>query len=411
MSHPLDLDFVRAQFPALDQPTALLDNAGGSAPARQVVRRLAEHMERCPVQLGASYGMSVEASAAVEQGRRAAEAFVGSGENQVVLGHSTTANIAMLARALAAGWSPGEVVIVSDLEHESNRGPWCRLAEQGIAVREWKLRTDTARLHLEDLEPLLDERTRLVAFTHSSNVVGEIHDVAAICSRVRAAGALSMVDGVAFAPHRVVDVEALGCDFYALSLYKTFGPHLGLLYGRPEALLAARSQNHFFVGEDQVPNKLEPGNVPYELCASLVGLLDYFEEFDLHHGGPAEATPRERVVHAFRAIASAEEALLAPLVSFLTEDPRAVLIGRADASADSRVPTVAFHLADGRPSSAIVPGLDARGVAVRYGHFYAHRAVERLGLLDRDGVVRASLAHYNSPAEVQRLIKGLDELF
>jgi cysteine desulfurase family protein (TIGR01976 family) len=410
MSHPLDLEFVRAQFPALDQPTALLDNAGGSAPARQVVRRVVDHMERRPVQLGASYALSVEASAAVDRGRRAAEALVGAGENQVVLGHSTTTNIAMLARALAAGWAPGDAVVVSGLEHEANRGPWRRLADRGIEVREWRMRTDTAQLHLEDLEPLLTGRTRLVAFTHSSNVVGEIHDAAAICARIRAAGALSMVDGVAFAPHRVIDVAQLGCDFYALSLYKTFGPHLGLLYGRPEALLAARSQNHFFVGEDQVPHKLEPGNVPYELCASLVGVLDYFEALDQHHGGPEQASPRERVVRAFDLIARAEAELVAPLVAFLAEDPRAVLVGGADPSAESRVPTVAFHLADGRPSSAIIPGLDARGVAVRYGHFYAHRAIERLGLLERDGVARASLAHYNSPEEVQRLIEGLDAL-
>lgn len=410
MTKPFDLDFVRAQFPALDQPIALLDNAGGSAPARQVIRRVTEHMERRPVQLGASYALSREASAAVTAGRRAAEALVGAREDEVVLGHSTTSNIALLARALADGWSAGDAVIVSDLEHESNRGPWRRLAERGIEVREWRLRTATARLHLEDLEPLLDERTRLVAFTHSSNVVGEVHDVAAICARVRAAGALSMVDGVAFAPHRSVDVAALGCDFYALSLYKTFGPHLGLLFGRAEALRAARGQNHFFIGEDEIPYKFEPGNVPYELCASLTGIVDYFEALDGHHGGPATATARERVVNAYRLITSAEEALVAPLLQFLHDDPRAVLVGSERGDAAARVPTVAFHLADGRASSAIIPALDERGLAVRFGHFYAHRAIERLGLAERDGIVRASLAHYNAPAEVARLIEALDEL-
>lgn len=410
MPQSLDLDFVRAQFPALDQPIALLDNAGGSAPARQVIRRVADHMERRPVQLGASYALSREASAAVDAGRRAAEALVGAREGEVVLGHSTTANIAMLARALADGWSPGDAVVVSDLEHESNRGPWRRLAERGVEVREWRMRTETARLHLEDLEPLLDDRTRLVAFTHTSNVVGEIHDVARICARAREAGALSMVDGVAFAPHRLVDVAALGCDFYALSLYKTFGPHLGLLFGRTEALRAARGQNHFFIDEDEVPYKFEPGNVPYELCAALVGILDYFDALDRHHGGPATATARERVVDAYRRIADAEAQLVAPLLRFLDDDPRAELIGSPNGGADSRVPTVAFHLADGRASSSIIPALDERGLAVRHGHFYAHRAIERLGLSERDGVVRASLAHYNSPAEVARLIESLDEL-
>lgn len=408
MPTELDLDFVRAQFPALDQPIALFDNAGGSAVARQVVRRVADHMERRPVQLGASYALSSEAGQAVAAGRRAAEALVGAGAGQVVLGHSTTSNIALLARALSAAWSAGDEVIVSDLEHESNRGPWHRLRERGIIVREWRLRTETARLHLEDLEPLFGKRTRLVAFTHTANVVGEIHDVATICRLVREAGALSMVDGVAFAPHRSIDVEALGCDFYAVSLYKTFGPHLGLLFGRTEALLVARNQNHFFVGEDQLPNKLEPGNVPYELCAGLVGILDYLEALDRHHGGPTQATTRERVRRAFDRITAAEVELLAPLLAFLAEDPRVRLIGSAEGGAADRVPTVAFTLRDGRPAGAVIPALDALGLGVRFGHFYAHRAIERLGLLERGGIVRASLAHYNSPGEVQRLIEGLD---
>ncbi|MCA8980695.1 MAG: aminotransferase class V-fold PLP-dependent enzyme, partial [Planctomycetes bacterium] len=348
MTAPLDLDFVRAQFPALDQPIALLDNAGGSAPARQVIARVTEHMERRPVQLGASYALSREASAAVDAGRRAAEALVGAREGEVVLGQSTTTNIAMIASALAGGWGPGDAVVVSDLEHESNRGPWRRLAARGVEVREWRMRTETAQLHPGDLEPLLDDRVRLVAFTHCSNVVGAVHDVARVCARVRKAGALSMVDGVAFAPHRLVDVEALGCDFYALSLYKTFGPHLGLLFGRAEVLRRARGQNHFFIGEDEVPYKLEPGNVPYELCASLVGIVDYFEALDLRHGGPASATARERVVAAYRLIADAEEQLVDPLLRFLRDDSRVHLLGPPEGGA--RVPTVAFHLADGRPA-------------------------------------------------------------
>lgn len=257
-----------------------------------------------------------------------------------MLGQSTTTNIAMIASALAGGWGPGDAVVVSDLEHESNRGPWRRLAARGVEVREWRMRTETAQLHPGDLEPLLDDRVRLVAFTHCSNVVGAVHDVARVCARVRKAGALSMVDGVAFAPHRLVDVDALGCDFYALSLYKTFGPHLGLLFGRAEVLRRARGQNHFFIGEDEVPYKLEPGNVPYELCASLVGIVDYFEALDRRHGGPASATARERVVAAYRLIADAEAQLAAPLLRFLRDDSRVHLLGpQEEARAFPRSPS------------------------------------------------------------------------
>jgi len=222
--------------------------------------------------------------------------------------------------------------------------------------------------------------------------------VRAIAERVHAAGAWLCVDGVAFAPHRRVDVRALGADFWFASAYKVFGPHVAFLWGRAELLARARGQNCFFHGEDAVPAKLEPGGPIHELVASLPGITEYL---DWLGDGSLE--------RAFAAIAEREAELAAPLLAFLDAHPRVSLLGPATADPRERVPTIAFTV-DGRRSSEIVSRLDEHGLALRYGHFYAYRPIRDLGLLDQDGVVRASLLHYNTPAEVARLVEALDHV-
>ncbi len=401
----LDLDFVRAQFPALDTPWALMDNAGGSAPCRQVIDRVRAHLERVPFQLGASYPLSMEASEAVQAGRIAAATLVGAAPDEIVLGASATVLIQQLAGVLRRSWKEGDEVIVTNLDHEANVGPWRKLEETGITVREWCIREGDLSLHLEDLEPLLNERTRLVAYTHCSNVVGSIVDAAAIAARVHSAGALTCVDGVALAPHRRVDVKSLGVDFYLASLYKIYGPHLGLMYGRRDLLLESRSPNHFFVSEDSLPWKYEPGNVCYELAASLVGIIDYAKDVQSHHCG--SSTPD--LDGFFARIGEHEEGLVTPLLSFLDQHPLTRVLGEKSPDRCRRVPTVSF-LVEGRNSSEVPPLLDQKQLAVRFGHFYAYRLIRTLILLDSGGVIRVSLAHYNSPEEVRRLIEALDEI-
>jgi cysteine desulfurase family protein (TIGR01976 family) len=401
----IDVASTRAHFPALATDWALLDNAGGTAPARQVIARVAEYMARWPVQHGASYPLSVEAVARVAAGRAAAARLVGAATDEVVLGPSATVLLRRLAEALAPLWAPGDEVVVTDLDHEANVGPWRALAAQGIVVREWGLSRASEALELADLEPLLSARTRLVAFTHCANVVGTIHDARAIVARVHAAGALACVDGVAFAPHRRVDVRALGADFYAASLYKLFGPHLGLLYGRRELLRAARGVSHFFVPEDDVPRKFEPGGVPHELAAGLPGILDCIAAL---RGLPdAAALTAEGLDACFEDSARREAELARPLLEFLASHPRVRLIGKASADPRERVSTMAFTV-DGLPSSAVVAQLETRRLAARWGHFYARRAMGPLGLDPDQGLVRVSLAHYNTPEEVARVIEALE---
>lgn len=399
----LDLDHVRSQFPALETPWVLMDNAGGSVPCRQVIDRIHDFLTRCPVQLGASYQLSLDASAAVLRGRAAAAALLGATPEEVILGASSTALVQQLAAALRGGWEEGDEVIVTNVDHETNVGAWRRLERTGIVVREWKVRPETCELHPDDLAALLSERTRLVAFTHCSNIVGSITDVPACAALARAAGALTCVDAVAYAPHRRVDVRALGVDFYFASLYKVYGPHVGVMFGRREVLLATGSINHFFVGEDELPRKFEPGGVNYELVASLAGVTDYLEGLGGQEVGAGTLDA------AFERIAAHEEALVAPLLAFLSAHPAVTLVGDPSPARERRVPTVSFTV-EGRAASEIPPLLDERGIAVRFGHFYAYRLIRDLGLLERDGVVRVSLVHYNSPEEVARLVEALAEV-
>ncbi len=402
-----NLEFVRSHFPALSDDWALLDNAGGSPPLRGVIERVRDYMSRWQVQLGASYPLSATATEMVAEGHRAMARLVNAGPDEIVLGPSSTMNVRILARALLPMFSPGDEIVVTNLDHETNVGAWRELEAEGLRIREWQFDSGTLRLTLEGLEPLLNDRTRLVCFTHCANVVGSIHDAAAMIRRVHQAGALACVDGVAYAPHRRVDVKALDADFYFLSIYKVFGPHLGMLYGRRELLRKARGVKHFFIGEDEVPYKLEPGNVVHELAASLPAIPEYLLALDERLFGAGALSEQARFDRVFGAIAGHEASLAAPLLDFLKTRSGVRILGERAADPALRVPTVAF-VVEGRHSGEIPPLLDPQKIAIRFGHFYAYRAMEALGLHGRGGEVRVSMAHYNTPAEVARLIAALD---
>ncbi len=402
----LDPNLVRSHFPALQSDWTFFDNAGGSAPCIQVIDRVRDYLSTHPWQLGASYAVSEQASQMVHAGRSAMAEWIGAEPSEVVLGPSSTVLARQLAESLRPTFDPGDQIVVTNLDHESNIGPWRALASVGVEIREWKFRHDTHALELEDLNSLLSERTRLVCFPHVSNIVGNVHDVRAICDRVHAVGALACVDGVAFAPHRRVQVRDLGADFYFFSAYKTYGPHVGVLYGKKDQLLAAKGLNHFFVSESSVPLKFEPGNVNYELTASLPGILEYLRELGRSHAKDFSSPASLDQIH--EAIATHEDDLSRPLLRFLSAHPRVTLFGR-DEPGPGRVPTISFTV-EGVASSALPLRLDQQRIAIRYGHFYAYRCIDSLGLLERDGVVRISMVHYNTSEEVARLIEALDEI-
>jgi cysteine desulfurase family protein (TIGR01976 family) len=401
-----DVAFARSHFPALTDDWALFDNAGGSLPLAGAIERVRDYMSRWQVQLGATYHHSATATALVAEGRRAMARLVNASPEEIVLGPSSTMNVRTLSRALLPLFSPGDEIVVTNLDHETNIGAWRALEAEGLVIREWRFDPERLVLALDGLEPLLSQRTRLVCFTHCSNLIGTVHDAAAIIRRVHDAGALACVDGVACAPHRRVDVQSLDADFYFLSIYKIFGPHLGLLYGKRDLLLRARGQNHFFIPEGEIPCKLEPGSVVHELTAALPAILEYLLALDARQHPASPAPEPVRIERVFEDIATHETALVAPLLDFLRSRRGVRVLGRETAGAQ-RAPTVSF-VAAGRDSSGIPARLDTERIAIRYGHFYAHRAVEALGLHAGNGVVRVSMVHYNTASEVDRLIAALD---
>jgi len=402
----LDPDWVRARFPALESDWVLFDNAGGSAPLGNVIERISTYMSRWPVQLGASYAPSATASERLDASRAAlAGLLAGGGEapspNELVIASSTTELMQRLARALGESLGPNDEVIVTDVDHEANISPWRRLAERGVVIREWQLNRESQRLELDELRPLLNERTRLVCFTHASNLLGEVNDVRAITALVHAAGAQVCVDGVAYAPHRPLALKAWDVDFYAFSLYKVYGPHCALLYGRDSLLAELPNLNHSFYRREDVPGKLEPGAYPYELLYGAAGVPDYLAEL-----GAAIGDGLDPMADAYRAIEDQEHRLTTQLLDYLNARAGVSVCG-VNQPLPERLPTVSFSV-EGHRASEIPPICDAEGVGIRWGHFYAPRLVEALGLTERDGVIRVSMVHYNTEDEVRRLTDVLD---
>jgi cysteine desulfurase family protein (TIGR01976 family) len=390
----LDLDLVRAAFPALASGFVFLDNAGGSQTLAGVADRARDYLLTGNVQLGASYPASQAAGERVRAGVRAAAALVGTDDvSEVVIGGSTTQLVTNLTHAMARQLAPGDEIVITAADHHANIGPWLRLARQGIVIRTWPLDPDTRRLEPRGLVPLLTDRTRLVAFTHASNVLGSVHDVAAITRLVHDHGARVLVDGVAYAAHRAIDVRAWDVDYYVFSFYKVYGPHLAMLYGKRAHLDALDSINHEFLGND-VPYKLQPGGINYELTYALTAVTDYLDAL----GGKARA---------FDAIAAHEERLAEALLGFLRDRPGVRIHGEPSADRARRVPTISFS-ADGVTPESIVRAVDAHGIGIRHGHFYSQALIRALGLEAHGGVVRVSMVHYNTIAEIERLTRALD---
>lgn len=404
----MDLEFVRAQFPVMG-PLAFFENAGGTFVPHSVIDKVRRYMSETQVQPGGEFAPSARAAERMAESHRLMAEMLNADPEEVMVGISTSMNVYLLAQAIRHWFAPGDEIVVTNLDHEANNGAWRRLEEFGVGFREWRVNPDTADLELEELDMLLTDRTRLVCVTQCSNITGSINDVAEISRRVHEAGALLCVDAVAYAPHRCLDVKALDVDFYLVSLYKLYGPHVSLLYGKRELLLEAKRQHHYFVADDDIPLKLNPGGPNHELTASLSGIIDYFDAFHRHHFPGSNATLHSRMRGCFNLITAHEENLAKPFVDFLDSKPEVRIIGRATWNHEARVPTFSF-IVNGRDSNEFPRHLAKHDVGIRAGHFYAKRLIDALGVDRNNGVVRASMVHYNSPEEVKRLIRHLDEV-
>ena len=406
--NPLNLAAVRAEFPALATDAVFLDNAGGSQVLKRVADRIHDYLLTTSVQLGASYAQSQAASERVLSARHAvAELINAAHDDEVVMGPATTALMFMLTAALLPGIKPGDEIIVTNSDHEANIGGWMRLQQAGAVIKVWEVNRDTLELELADLDRLLNPHTKWLAMTHASNVLGTVNPVAEAAKRVHAVGGKLCVDGVAYAPHRLVDVQASGADIYVFSFYKVFGPHYAVLWGRRDLLLSLPGLNHHFIGPEVLPYKLQPGNVNFELSYGCAGIADYLVEIGSQLG--AGGSRRQRMQAAFDAFAKHEDALAEKLLAFLRGKKNVRIIGHNRVVSGNRMPTISFVLA-GKHSEAIVRHIDQFNIGIRFGDFYAKRLIEALGLQAQGGVVRVSIAHYNTAEEIDRLIRHLDDV-
>jgi len=394
---------IRSAFPALASDFAFLENAGGSQVPSVVADRIRDYMLTTYVQVGAGYPLSVAATQLVADAHAFVRMFMNGENGHVILGSSTTTLLSMLAGCYAEVLRPGQEIILAETAHEANHGPWTRLASRGLVIRPWHMDPGSFTCSLDELAALLTPQTAIVAFPHVSNLLGGIADVRAVTALAHRAGARVVVDGVAYAPHRAIDVQAWDVDWYAYSTYKVYGPHMAALYGRQDALAELTGPNHFFVPRDDVPYKFEPGGPSHEGCAGLLALGEYLK---LVAGDETDRLcDRHTVTKAFAIMTALERPLQEMLIAHLKAQPAVRLIGPV-ATDDSRVPTVSFTHRT-LTSREIAARVQAASIGIRHGHMYAYHLVRALGLDPADGVVRASFVHYNTPEEASRLVAAL----
>ncbi|MES2209189.1 MAG: cysteine desulfurase-like protein [Chloroflexota bacterium] len=407
----LDIDALRLRFPALSRmhgghPYIYFDGPGGTQVPASVIEAVARYYETSNANHGGTFATSEISDALVADAHAAIADFLGVTAGEIVLGANMTTLTFHLSRSIAATFGPGDEIVVTGLDHAANVDPWIAMArDRDLVIRWWEPRLDDCTLHLEDLESVLSPRTRLVAAGWASNAVGTINPVAEIVALAHAAGAWAYVDAVHAAPHLAVDARAVGADFVACSVYKFFGPHVGAVYGRASVLEGLPTYK-----VRPSDSRFETGTGNFEGYAGARAAIGYLEDVGVMAGAAAEATRRDRLLAAMAAIRAVEMTLYQRLHDGLAAIDGVRLFGITDSGRfDRRTPTAALTVA-GVPSHDVATMLGAEGIAVWDGDFYATGLIERLGLADTGGIVRIGLTHYNTAAEVDRLLEALDRI-
>ncbi|KAK1688225.1 aminotransferase class-V [Colletotrichum godetiae] len=398
MASQIDIAAVRSKFPALDQDQVFFDNAGGSQTLGTVIESIRDYLTQSNVQLGASYKVGQKATASYGEGYQAGAKYINASPDEIVFGASTTQLFRNLSHTFT--FSKGDEIIISAVDHEANIASWVDLAaRQQLELKWWKPASATnPKLTAENLKSLLSDKTRLVTLTHASNILGTIHDVASVASLVHSSTprGLVCVDGVAYAPHRPIDVKALGVDFYAFSWYKVYGPHTAMLYASRAAQEGhMRSLGHFFNPSESLEGKLGLAGGSYELVSAVPRVLEYL-------GTPDSEGWKGKVEQ--------EGQLQAALLEYLNGRDDVTIYGETDAGTDRRVPTISFRV-QGWGTKELVNAVENESeFAFRWGHFYSYRLIKEILQLDpADGIIRVSMVHYNSFDEIKGFIAALDK--
>jgi cysteine desulfurase family protein (TIGR01976 family) len=398
----LDLAHVRAAFPALTRthggfPVAYFDGPGGTQVPRVVADRMADYLLHHNANTHWVYPTSMETDAALVAARQAMADFLGADASEIVFGANMTTLTFHLARALGRGWGAGDEIVVTELDHHANIAPWQAIAkERGLTLRSVRFDLATGELDWKALEAAVTSRTRLVAIGAASNALGTINDVARAARMAHAAGALCFVDAVAYAPHVLVDVRAIDCDFLACSSYKFYGPHLGILYGR-RTLLEGLDVPKLLPAPDTAPERLETGTQNHEGIVGAHAAVDYL-------AGLGEGRDRRaRLGDAYARLHRSEDEQITRLWQGLARIPGVRLYGPPPGR--PRTATLVFTF-DGVPSEQVARALAESGLFVSNGDFYATTVVERLGHA-ADGLVRVGCACYTTLEDVERVIRGV----
>jgi cysteine desulfurase family protein (TIGR01976 family) len=409
MSFPIDS--VRAQFPSLattdeGQRRIYFDNAAGTQVPQHTISRIVDFFHRFNSNTGVFNPTSVEVDALYEDAVNAMADFLGTSDpGEVLIGANMTTLTYQLSRSLAHQFSPGDEIIISQMEHEGNVSPWLQMAEDNDLVVKW-LEFNRESWHTEPalLAPLLTERTRLLALNYASNLTGGVNDVKALTKMAQDAGAIVYVDAVQYASHRLIDVKDLNCDFLACSPYKFYGPHLGVVYGKRERLESLRAYK-LRCASEELPFRFSLGTPAFELIAGLMGTLEYFQWLAGETGVTGER--RQQFAGAYAAMGAHEDALSEQLLAGLVAIPGLTMQGASTLT--QRVATFSFTH-DRHPASHIARQLSDAGLYCHWGDNYAFEVAKALDLDPHEGVLRLGLGHYNTQEEVDEalaLIEGV----
>jgi cysteine desulfurase family protein (TIGR01976 family) len=411
-SKPLDIAWVREQFPSLKldvdgKPAAFLDGPAGTQVPQQVIRAIEKYLTTANANTYGAFVTSRRTNEMISGVREAMADFFNSTPEEVVFGQNMTTITLGLARAIGRELKAGDEILVTTLDHDANVGPWRALEEKGIVVRQADIREADCTLDLEDLARKITDKTRLVAVGYASNMVGTINPVEKITKMAHDAGALIFIDAVHYAPHGLIDVKAINCDFLACSPYKFFGPHMGVLYGKKEHLERFKPYK-VRPATNASPECWETGTQVQELIAGIGAAVDYIAELGRRCDSSAK-TRRNALAAAYATTVSYERVLLTRLVDGLEPLPGIRIYGISERTRFAeRCSTISFRIGDHNPTE-IAAFLGDRGIFTWDGNFYALNLSERLGVEQKGGVLRVGLVHYNTPEEVDRLLEALRE--
>lgn len=412
VSRPFDIAWVREQFPSLQlqvngQPAAFLDGPAGTQVPRQVMDAIQKYFLEANANTYGAFLTSRRTNEVISNARSAMADFFNCAADEVVFGQNMTTITLGLSRAIARELKTGDEILLTTLDHDANFSPWAALAEKGVVIRKVDIRESDCTLDLDDLKSKLNSKTKLVAVGYASNIVGTINPVAEITKIAHAAGAMIYIDAVHYAPHGPIDVKALDCDFLVCSPYKFFGPHMGTLYGKKH-LLEKFKPYKVRPATDTVPECWETGTQVQELIAGIHAAVDYIAELG-RRCDPSVKTRREALLAGYKSTVTYERGLATKLIDGLLATPGLRFFGITDPTRfQERCSTVSFRLAKGTPTE-LATFLGDRGIFTWDGNFYALNFTERVGVEPHGGVLRVGLVHYNTAAEVGRLLDALHE--